>query len=93
MFELLGLLLLAGVAGIVVLGFICVLWAVKVVFKIALIPLVLLGGLFKFFLGVLAFVLVLTLGLPFLALLLLLAPLLLIGLFFWGGVCALGAVA
>lgn len=93
MFELMGLLLLAGVAGVVLLGFLCVLWVIKLAFKIALIPLALFGGLLKLVLGVVAVVLLLTLGLPVLAFLLLLAPLLLLGLLFWGGVCALGAFA
>lgn len=92
MFELMGLMVLAGVAGVVLLGILFTFWIAKVAFKIVLIPVGLALGLVKVVAGLVLTVLLLTIGLPVLAVALLLAPLALMALFVWGGFCALGAV-
>ena len=92
MFELMGLIVLAGVAGMVLLGILCALWIAKVAFKIVLIPVGLAFGLIKITVGLILTVFLLTVGLPVLALGLLLVPLALMALFVWGGFCVLGTV-
>lgn len=86
------LIVLFGLAGIAILGFLVILGIVKVLFKVALIPIALAFGLLKVVAGLIVGVFLLTLGLPLLILALVLAPLVLLAGLVFGGFSVLAAV-
>ena len=92
MFELMGFLVLAAIAGVVLLGLFFILGVLKIAFKIVWIPVGLALTLLKVGLGLVAAICLLTFGIPVLAIGVVLAPLALLALFVWGGFSLLAAV-